>query len=145
MELKQKDRELIKHLREGKRLNISEIARQLKMPISTVNDSIKRLEAKHVIKRPSLLNYQSLGYLANAKLAIIVSTEQRPLLLDYLKQSSCVNSIYHINSGYDFLVDVVLKDTHMLKSWVSDIQTNFSAKVSTFQILKTEEIERFIP
>lgn len=145
MELKQKDKEIIKHLRKGKRMSISEIARQLGLPISTVNDSIKRIEARHVIKRSSLLDYSSLGYLANAKLAIRVSTEKRSPLLDYLKQSSCVNSIYHINSGYDFMIDVVFKDAIILKNWVAELHSKFNADVQTFHLLKVEEIERFTP
>ena len=129
----------------GKRLNISEIARQLHLPISTVNDRIKRIERKYVIKRSSLLDYYRLGYLANAKIVVKVSPEIKHKFLDFLRKQYCVNSIYYINSNFDFLIDVVCKDAIELKHWAEDVQRDFSADISIFQILKVEEKERFVP
>ncbi|MBW2999570.1 Lrp/AsnC family transcriptional regulator [Candidatus Woesearchaeota archaeon] len=143
--MKQKDKEIIRLMRTGKRLNISEIARQLNLPISTVNDKIKRIEERYVIKRASLLDYQKLGYFANAKLVIRINSEFKQTFLNFLKQQSCVNSIYHINSGFDLLVDVVCKDAIVLKNFVEIIKRDFSADISLFQILKVEEKERFVP
>ena len=143
--MKEKDKEIIRLMRTGKRLNISEIARQLNLPISTVNDKIKRIEEKYVIKRSSLLDYHKLGYFANAKLVIRINSEFKQTFLDFLRGQDCVNSIYHINSGFDILVDVVCKDAIELKHWVECVKRDFSADISMFQILKVEEKERFVP
>ena len=132
-------------MRTGKRLNISEIARQLNLPISTVNDRIKRIERKYVIKRSSLLDYYKLGYLANARVAIRINSEYKYKFLEFLKQQTCVNSIYHINSGFDILIDVICKDHIELKHWVEQIQRDFSVEIVVFNILKVEEKERFVP
>ena len=143
--MKPKDKEIIKLMRTGKRLNISEIARQLNLPISTVNDKIKRIEERYIIKRSSLLDYHKLGYFANAKLTIKIDHSQKDTFLNFLRQQSCVNSIYHINSNFDFLVDIVCKDVIELKHWIEDVKRNFSVDISVFQILKVEEKERFVP
>lgn len=143
--MKQKDKEIIRLMRTGKKLNISEIARQLNLPISTVNDKIKRIEEKYMIKRSSLLDYASLGYSANAKLVIRINSDFKQAFIDFLKQQSCVNSIYHINSGFDLLVDVVCKDAILLKNFVEGLKRDFSADVSVFHILKVEEKEVFLP
>ena len=143
--MKQTDKEIIRLMRTGKKLNISEIARQLNLPISTVNDKIKRIEEKYMIKRSSLLDYLSLGYFANAKLVIRINSEFKQTFLDFLKSQKCVNSIYHINSGFDILVDVVCKDAIVLKNFVEVLRRDFSADVSVFQILKVEEKEVFLP
>lgn len=143
--MKQKDKEIIRLMRTGKRLNISEIARQLNLPISTVNDKIKRIEERYVIKRSSLLDYHKLGYFANAKIAVRIDQSHKNNFLDFLKQQNCVNSVYQINSDFDLLVDVVCRDAVELKHWVEYIRRNFSAELSVFQILKVEEKERFVP
>jgi len=143
--MKQKDKEIIRLMRTGKRLNISEIARQLNLPISTVNDSIKRIEKKYVIKRSSLLDYHKCGYFANAKLTIRIDHSQKKTFLDFLRQQDCVNSIYHVNSNFDFLIDVVCRDAVELKHWIEEVRRNFSVNISVFQIFKVEEKERFVP
>ena len=143
--MKPKDKEIIKLMRTGKRLNISEIARQLNLPISTVNDKIKRIEERYIIKRSSLLDYHKLGYFANAKLAIKINHSHKDKFLNFLRQQNCVNSVYHINSNFDFFVDIVCRDAIELKHWIEDVKRNFSVDISVFQILKTEEKERFVP
>jgi len=131
-------------MRTGKRLNISKIARQLEMPTSTVNDAIKRIEKKYMVKRSSLLDYSKLGYNANA-LAAVKIKEGKQDFLDYIKQMKFVNSIYHINSGYDFLIDVVFKDVSKLKFWIEEIKKHFDLKISVFHIFGAEEKERWVP
>ena len=143
--MKQTDKEIIKLMRTGKRLNISEIARQLNLPISTVNDKIKRIEEKYVIKRSSLLDYPKLGYFANAKIAVRIDSEFKQKFLDFLRTQGCVNSIYHINSGFDILIDLVCKDAIELKHWIQKIRRDFSVDMSVFQIFKVIERERFTP
>ena len=143
--MKQKDREIIKCMRTGKRVNISEIARQLNLPISTVSDHIRKIERKYVIKRASLLDYPKLGYFANARVAMRVSPAKRSQLLDFLRNEECVNSIYHVNDGYDFLVDCVWKDAIDRKNWICRLSSDFSPEFHVFNILKVEEKERFVP
>ena len=140
-----KDKEIIKLMRNGKRLNISEIARELDMPTSTVNDAIKRLEEKYGVKHSSLLDYSKLDYAANAQLAVKISSMQKEEFLGFVKSEKCVNSIHHVDPDYDFLLEIVFKDAIKLKEWVEMIQIRFSAEVNTFHILKTEKKEEFVP
>ncbi len=143
--MKQKEREIIHHLRKGKRVNISAIARELKLPISTVAESIKRIEEKYITKHTSLLDYNKIGYSANAFLAIKINRDQRRPFLDFLKKQACVNSIYSVNSGYNILAEIVCKDGLDMANWIEDVKSKFSTEVAHFQVLKTEEKERFVP
>ena len=131
-------------MRKGKRLNISRIARLLNMPISTLSDRIKRIEKNYIIKRSSLLNYSTLGYFAHAKLAIKIEREKRQEFIDFLKEEKCVNSIYHINSGFDFFIDVIFKNAIEMKRWMEDSKNKFNLDMQTFQILKIEQREGFM-
>ena len=142
--MKQTDLEIIDCLRQG-RISISEMARKLKMPISTVRDRIKNIEEKFVVKHSSLLDYSKLGYSSNAILAVKISPKEKKDFLKFLKRQSCVNSIYHINSGFNFLIELVCKDNFALRNWIEEIKSAYFLEIILFQILKTEEKEKFIP
>ena len=143
--MKQKEKEIIKHLRKGKRVNISSIARELDLPVSTVSDAIRRIEKRYVLKRSSLLDYHRLGYNANAMVVIKVNPSQKHLILDFLEKENCVNSICHVNSGFNFLIELVCKDNLELLNWVEDVKIKFDVEIISFQILKVVEKERFVP
>ena len=114
------------------------------MPVSTVNDAIKRIENRYVLKRSSLLDYPKLGYNANAFVVVKIASGKQDFI-DYVKQLRFVNSIYHINSGYDFLIDVVFNDVSSLKFWIEEIKKHFSLEVSVFHIFEAEVKERWTP
>ncbi len=143
--MNQNEKEIMKHLRQGKKLNISAIARELSLPISTVADKLKRIEEKYVTKRSSLLDYKSLGYTAHHIVAIKASPHQKSEVLDFLKQQKCVNSVYHTNSSFSFLIEVVCRDSFQFINWVEQLKSKFSVELQPFQILKVEERERFMP
>ncbi len=142
--MNQKDVEIIRFLRNGER-NISNIARKLKLPISTVSERVRRIEEKYIAKHSSLLDYNKLGYFANTFLAIKTEKEQRQELFDFLKSQNCVNSVHSTGSDYNFLVEVVCRDSLELVNWIEDIKGKFPLEMMHFQVLKTEERERFVP
>jgi len=143
--MNQSEKEIMKHIRQGKKLNISAIARELNLPISTVADKLKRIEEKYVTKRSSLLDYKSLGYTAHHIIAIKSGAQQKNEILDFLKQQKCVNSIYHTNSNFSFLIEIVCKDSFHFINWIEQLKSKFQLELQPFQILKIEERERFMP
>lgn len=146
MKMEQKEREIIRRLRQGKRVNISGIARELGMPVTTVADKIRKIESRHVTKRASLLDYSSMGYNSNQFVALkIKGNASRTSVLDFLKKQRCVNSIYAINSDFHFLVELVFSSHFGFVQWVDEIKRSFELEILSFHVLKTEEKERFLP
>ncbi|MBD3248709.1 hypothetical protein GF336_01570 [Candidatus Woesearchaeota archaeon] len=140
-----KEKEIIQHLRKGKRMNISSVAREMELPVSTVSDAIRRIESKYILKRSSLLDYGKMGYNAHSIIAVKVEPRQRKEFLDFLKKEECVNSIYRINHGFNFLFELICGDSIGMLNWIEDIKTRFGVELLNFQILKTEEKERWVP
>lgn len=141
--MKKTEKEIIKYLRRGKRVNISEIARELNLPTSTVSDRIKRIEQKYVLKRSSLLNYEKMGYYTNLMLAVKIDSKHKNQFLNFLKSQKCVNSIFFINSSFNFLFEVIFKDKLEYVTWLDNIKSNYQMEINQFQILKTEDKENF--
>ncbi|MFC1733893.1 Lrp/AsnC family transcriptional regulator [candidate division KSB1 bacterium] len=140
-----KEKEIIQHLRKGKRVNISAIARELDVPISTIADRIRKIEQKYIMKRSSLLDYAKIGYNSNQMLAIKVDREKKSLLLDFLKKQKHVNSIYSINSNFSFLIELVCRNHFEFITWLDEIKMKFPLEITSFQILKVEDKEMFVP
>lgn len=130
--------EIIKNLRKGKRVNVSEIARELDLPISTVSDRIKKIEKKYVIKRSSLLDFEKLGYKVHAFIAV-KAKKGFLKFLDY----KFVNSFYQVNTGYDYMMEVVCRNLSEFKHIVSLVRKE-SEEYKVFQIIKTIEKEKFL-
>lgn len=143
--MKKKEIDIIKHLRKGDKLNISDIARSLNLPISTVSDRIKKIREKYITKHSSLLDYKSIGYHGNAMLAVKIESGKKSEFIDFLKENNCINSIYHINSGFDLLIELICKDNLEMLSWVDHAKQSFPVDITLYQVLKTEEKEKFTP
>lgn len=130
--------DIIRYLRKGKRVNVSEIARELKLPVSTVSDRIKRIEDKYVIKRSSLLKFDKLGYHVNAFIAVKAKKDFLKLL-----DEDFVNSFYQIDTGYDYMIEVVCMNLSEFKQIVSLIEKE-SDEYKVFQVIRTMEKEKFL-
>ncbi|MBU0535436.1 MAG: Lrp/AsnC family transcriptional regulator [Nanoarchaeota archaeon] len=143
--MNQNEKEILKRLRHGKKANISKIARELCLPISTVSDRIKRIDEKYVIKRSSLIDFQNSGYFAHELLALKANSSQKGDLLQYLKAQNCVNTIYATNTDYSYLIEIVCKDHLELVNWLGQLKSMFEVDFTSYQILKIEEKEKFIP
>lgn len=62
MEIDQKDKSVLEALKQNARLTTKEIAKKVRLPITTVHNRIKKLEKLGVIKNYTLnLNYHKLG------------------------------------------------------------------------------------
>jgi Lrp/AsnC family transcriptional regulator, regulator for asnA, asnC and gidA len=137
--------EIINHLREGVKMNMSEIARKLKIPITTVIDRIKRIEDKYVLKHSVLLDYKKLGYSASALLAVKLNSDEHSEFLDFLKFQKNVNTIMKTNSNYNYLVEIICKDNLDYIKWIEAIKSKYNIEITPFQILDIEDRERFVP
>jgi DNA-binding Lrp family transcriptional regulator len=138
-------KEVIKHLRENGRITLSDLARRIDEPISTVSDRVKRIEKKYFTKYCPLLEYAEFGYNCPAVIALGVPAGHKQNLLEFLKEDRRVNSLYHVDSGFQFLVEVICKDKMELNQWLDGLQTEFQSVVDIFPVLKIEEREKFVP
>jgi DNA-binding Lrp family transcriptional regulator len=141
----QNEKEILRRLRHGKRVNVSAIAREMKLPVSTVADKIKKIDRKYVIKRSSLLDYPALGYLSHHMLVVKVSSTAKQDFLNIMKEDRSVSSIYHTNSGFTFLLEIVCKDSYEFVRWLENIRSRYPVDINSYQILKIEDKEKFLP
>ena len=66
-------------------------------------------------------------------------------MLQSLMANNNVNSVYRINSDHHFFAEVVFRDNFEFISWLDTLKSAAHVDITLFQILKTEEKEKFLP
>lgn len=116
---------LISHLRNNARETMTNISRNTNMPISTIFDKIKKYEKSVIRKHTALLDFGALGYHTRANIMLKVDRESRNELKNYLKKNNKVNSIYRINNGFDFIIEVIFRNVKEMQDFIEEIEDNF--------------------
>ncbi|MBR9702860.1 Lrp/AsnC family transcriptional regulator [Candidatus Woesearchaeota archaeon] len=128
MELKTKERALLRYFRNNAREALTKISRKTGMPVSTIFDKLRKYEATIIQKHTSLLNFEELGYRVRAQLFVKTLPENRRTLGAYLKEYPNVNTIYRINNGFDYLVEVVFHSVQELEGFVEELELERGVK-----------------
>jgi len=139
-----KDAEIISHLRNNARKKITNISKDLKIPVTTVYDKVRVHEKKYVKKHVTLLDFQKLGLYAKANLAIKVDRNSRDALQKFLVEHPNVNSLSKVDFGSDFLAEVVFKDNGKLHNFVEDLESHYSTQIQIFNVIEELKKEEFL-
>lgn len=133
--LKQKDKLLISHLRNNGRKNVTDIAKETNIPVTTIYDRLRAAE-KQFLKHTSLVNFNKLGFQV-AFILFSVNKNKKDELHDFLMDSPLVNSLSKVDYGSKYQAEVVLKNTDELdllgdvlnkEFGVTDIQVNYASE-----------------
>lgn len=138
-----KDMHIMNMLRTNAKEKLTTIAEILHMPVSTVHERIKHLDA---LKRPTyLIDTQLLGYSTSAHILLRCNKEDKQALARVLMSRPETNALFKVNSGYDFLVEAVFKNIKCVEEMIEDI--NDQVTIKTHHVIYTiEELarERFL-
>lgn len=123
--MERKDILLIATLRQDARKKTSKIAKELRIPVSSAHDRIARYEQLYLKHYTALLDFEKLGYLIRANIALAVAPRDRERLARFLKMQDSVNSLYKINAGFDLLAEVVFKTLDELEAFLEMLERDF--------------------
>lgn len=142
--MKQSDLLIISNLRINARESLTSISKKTRIPISTIFDKLRE-NINGVIKRPTILiDFHKLGYPTVSTILIKVNKEHRDQLREHLKKSFNVNSVYKVNNGYDFIVEVVFRNMQEQESFIEKIEEGFNIlDLKTFFIIEELKKEEF--
>ncbi len=125
MNIPKKDIQIITELRKNARESITAMAKKTGIPISTIFDRMKAHQGSIILKHTCLLNFGELGYAARAKVTIKVDREVREDLKNYLRLHPNVNSLYKINSGYDFMFELIFASIRDLEGFMECLEEKY--------------------
>lgn len=123
-----KEAMIISSLRQNAREKLTSLSRKTGTPVSTIYERIKHQEQNIIKKFTALLNFNSLGYSCRANICILARKETKEQLGTYLMKHQNVNSLYRINNGFDFLLEVIFRDIRELENFLETIDEKFKMK-----------------
>lgn len=128
IQLKEKDLQILMELRKNGRAQLTEICKNTKIPVSTIYDRIKSSSEGIISKHVTLVNFDKLGFSTRASICLKCGKNSKTHLLETMLHHQNVNSIYKINNGYDFMIEVIFKNVKELEEFVEKLDENFTIK-----------------
>ncbi|MDD5086426.1 MAG: Lrp/AsnC family transcriptional regulator [Candidatus Nanoarchaeia archaeon] len=124
--VEKKDLIVISYLRQNARETLTRLSKKTHIPVSTIYDKIKTNENNLIIKYTSLLDFSKIGFNTRANLMLKVKREKRDELKDYLMKHHNINSLFKVNNGFDFMVDVIFKHIKDMEDFIEILEQRFS-------------------
>lgn len=141
--LNRKEHIILSHLRSNARKNAAAIAREARIPLSTVADKIKRLEAEIIAQYSPLLDFRRLGY-DRAKVFLKVGKEDKEKLISYLLKHPAVNSVYKVSNRFDVMLEVVFKRLEEYYAFLEELKEFNIQQREEFYIIEDVKREGFL-
>ena len=136
---------VLSSLRQNARMSLTKMSRATKVPVSTIYDKLKQYERDLIRKHTALIDFAKLGYNTRANLLIKVDRDQRDKVQEYLQAHRNVNSIYKINNGYDYMVELVFVHIKDLEDFMESLERQFRIlSQETYYIIDDIKREEFM-
>lgn len=142
--MKQSDLLIISNLRLNGRETLTAMSKKTRIPVSTIFDKLRE-NVNGVIKRPTvLIDFHKMGYPTISTILIKIAKDNRDQLKDFLQKSFNVNSVYKVNNGYDFIIEVVFRNMQEQETFIERLEESFSIlELKTFFVIEELKKEAF--
>jgi Lrp/AsnC family transcriptional regulator for asnA, asnC and gidA len=145
MVLTEKDREILDHFRKNARKKITDIAKEVNIPATTIYDKLRSFHTKGIItKHSTIIDFSKLGYQSLSIILFDPNPEKRNSLKDYLSSHPNVNSLYRADYDKHFITECVFEDYEILNDFVKDTDKRFNSTSRIFNIHSKPKNEEFM-
>jgi DNA-binding Lrp family transcriptional regulator len=140
------DLQVLTFLRGDGRQKLAELYRSTGIPISTLFDKLGTFKKNNIIdKYTVLLDFEKIGFAIRANLVIRAAPDTSEKLGSYLRTHGNVNNLWKINHGYDYMVEVILRNMNEVEEFTEKIQKDFNVmSVQAFYIVRDMKREGFL-
>jgi Lrp/AsnC family transcriptional regulator, leucine-responsive regulatory protein len=123
--MNKKDKKILTELRKDARISLTKLSKITGIPISTIFERIRKQEEDLILKYTSIIDFTKLGYLTRATIVLKIKLENREELKEYLYNHPCVNSLFKINNGYDYMIEGVFKQLKDMEYFIENLEKKF--------------------
>jgi DNA-binding Lrp family transcriptional regulator len=135
---------LLSIVRKNARKSLTEISRELDLPLTTIHDMVNRLESKNIIRGYTIVvNFFKTNFKIRA--AMILKAKDKEGLLRFLSAHPNVNTILKVANNYDFMVEVLFKDLLEYERFKEEISHFDTVEKNEIHILETKKYEESVP
>jgi len=144
--LQKNELKIVAHLRDDARKSLTKISRETGIPVSTIFEKLKGNTARKIITRNTcLLDFSKVGMNTRAKIALKTVPDHRRPMRDFLEKNLHVNSLFKINNGYDYLIDVIFANLKDLEEFLELLEDKFKIRTKhVFYVIEEIVREQFM-
>jgi len=140
-----KDLLLLSHVRENGRKKLTRLAKETRMPVSTIYDKLRLYRSIYIRKYTAILNFRNLGFSTRCLVAFKVSTNEKNILRDFLFKHRSVNSLCRVDNGFDYVAEMIFVSLEDLHNFLEFVERSFEVKkVTVFNVLEDLRREDFL-
>lgn len=125
MRLKKSDIQLIALLRKNCRTSLTALSKKVKVAHTTIFDRLRSKKYSFITRKTILLDFAKLDFFAHAFVLLAVNNKDKEALLNCLRKSMNVNSLFKINNGWDVLIECVFNDMPELEKFLEHLDAKF--------------------
>lgn len=137
--LTEKESILLKYLRKNSRQSLSKVSKETKIPVSTLFDTLRKLEAKAITKHVSLIDFSKINY--GIKIHFAIKAKNKKQIKEFLMNHTNVNTLSTLINGHDFYAEAIfstMKDMIDFKEHLESIGTDEIAETFIVDEVKKE-------
>jgi len=144
--LTNKDYTLLKTMQQNCRTKVTDIARGMNIPVTTIYDKIRVHEREGIIKRhATLLDFSKMGYPTKAHITFKTTLEHKKQLQEFLTNHPSINSLSRINYGHDFITEAVFQNPAIMQEFLDEVNQKFTIQEShVFNVIDELQREQFM-
>ncbi|MBI5390069.1 Lrp/AsnC family transcriptional regulator [Candidatus Woesearchaeota archaeon] len=143
--IKKKDLLITTYLRQNARETLTNLSKRVHMPISTVYEKLRTNQDGLIKKHTCLMDFSKIGFHARAQVFLKTKREDRDALGQQLQKLVQTNTLYKINNGYDYLVELVCRDLQEMEIVLEQLDQKFSfSEKEVFFVIDELKREAFL-
>ncbi|MEM4396844.1 MAG: Lrp/AsnC family transcriptional regulator [Candidatus Woesearchaeota archaeon] len=123
--MKIKDLKIVSYLRQNGRESLVTLSKKTGVPVSTIFEKLKNNFDNLIDRSTVLLNIKHINFQLHVLLFLKINREQKAEFQEHIRKNFFVNSIYKINNGYDYILELFLPGMCDLDKFLDDINKNF--------------------
>lgn len=145
------DKQILTILQDRARIKKSEMARELDLPATTLQERIRKLEKGGTIKKyQTVVDPAKVGFSVQAFVAVMLDQHESSDIRHFetsIKTFPNILNCYHLSGRFDYLLHVVAKDLNQLGELVKKKITTLPdfGRCETFVVFSEIETSEFWP
>ena len=115
---------VLSHLRQDARIQLTTMSKLTGVPVSTLFDWLKAGQGV-ITKHTCLLDFTKLGFHTRVNMSLKVEQAHKDIVREYLLKHPSINSLYRINSGFDFMAEGIFMHIKDAEDFFEELETKF--------------------
>jgi DNA-binding Lrp family transcriptional regulator len=140
-----KDLMILTELRNNSRETLTNMSRNISVPVSTIFDKIRHYNGNLIVKHTTIIDFTRLGFNARANIMVKVDKGVRDEAKRFLANHQNINSVYKVSNGFDFLAEGIFKNVKDVEDFLEYFESKFKLdEVEVYYVIEDIKKEGFM-